>query len=477
MESNQQIRSKLKKEIKFGTDGWREIIADSFTVENVNRVANATASWLLSKEEKPTCVVGHDCRFGGEMFAVQTALVLAQRGVKVKLAQGFVSTPMISLACKVYNQTAGVIITASHNPPNYNGYKIKANYGGPVSPAEITAVEHLIEEQATPIHITIAQAIQQQLLEYVNIEELYLQHILQNFDVQLLFENQHKLAYDAMYGAGQNVIKKLFTKATLIHCENNPGFEGRAPEPIAKNLSEIMETIANSPLLDCGLATDGDADRIGFFDENGKFIDSHHLILLLIEYLTTHKNFTGKVIKSFSVSDKVDKFCKLKNLETITTKIGFKYICEYMVNEDVLIGAEESGGIAIKGHLPERDGIWMGLVIMEFMAKTGKKVSELIQNIYDKIGAFAVERYDLHISEEQKQKIILACQKNEYAQFDKYTVLNTENIDGYKFRLPNDNWVMIRPSGTEPVLRVYAEAENSEKAFEILDATKATILS
>jgi phosphomannomutase len=234
--------------------------------------------------------------------------------------------------------------------------------------------------------------------------------------------------------------------------------------------------IASKDQYLCGLATDGDADRIGWFDEKGNFIDSHHLILLLIEYLTTFKGYSGKVVKSFSVSDKVQKLCDLKGLEAITTKIGFKYICEYMVTDDVLIGAEESGGIAIKGHIPERDGVWMGLVLMEYMAKTGKSVSELIQDMYAKVGSFAVERYDLHLTNELKESIIAKCKSRSYTQFGDYQVVGVEDIDGYKFRLSNGSWVMIRPSGTEPVLRVYSESTDSAAAFAILDATKASIL-
>jgi phosphomannomutase len=235
---------------------------------------------------------------------------------------------------------------------------------------------------------------------------------------------------------------------------------------VVKNNSEIL----------CGLATDGDADRIGFFDSNGKFIDSHHLILLLMQYLTKHKGLSGKIIKSFSVSSKVDKLAAHLGLETITTKIGFKYICEYMITDDVLIGAEESGGIAVKGHIPERDGIWMGLLILEYMALTGKSIETLINETYDIVGAFAVERYDLHIEESQKQNIIANCKANAYKAFDSYNIEKTEDMDGFKYHLGNEEWVMIRPSGTEPVLRVYAESTTSEKAYAILDACKAAIL-
>lgn len=462
--------------IKFGTDGWREIIGDNFTTANVRRVALATAKWLIDIDPQASCVVGYDCRFGGEMFARETAAILASEGVKVYLSHHFVSTPMISLAANRLHATAGVIITASHNPPSYNGYKLKANYGGPVIPSEVEKVEKAIANEDIPA-ANYHALLNEGKIEIRDFEQLYLDHVEHSFDMPALKAISSYLVYDAMYGAGQNIVRRAMPDARLLHAEMNPGFHGRAPEPILKNLPEIAELIHKNPQYTCGLATDGDADRIGFFDENGNFVDSHNLILLLIEYLTTFKGLSGKVVKSFSVSDKVEALCKLKGLESITTKIGFKYICEYMVKDDVLIGAEESGGIAIKGHIPERDGVWMGLVIMEFMARTGKTVSQLLNEIYQKIGTFAVERYDLHITEDVKQQIIANCKSGVYTQFGHLYVQQTEDTDGFKFRFGGDTWVMIRPSGTEPVLRVYAEAANSADAFAILDTVKASILN
>lgn len=463
--------------IKFGTDGWREIIADQFTTANVRKVAMATAKWLLKQSDKPVCVVGHDCRFGGEMFAEETARILASQGITVHLAKGFVSTPMVSLGARNLNAHAGIIITASHNPPSYNGYKIKAGYGGPATQSVIDEVENLIGDREISPALPLRHYEKMGEIVWIDLESQYLDHVRNHFDMDALQSVSSGLVYDAMYGAGQNVIKKLLPAATLLHATHNPGFEDRAPEPISKNLPEISELIASNDKFICGLATDGDADRIGFFDEKGRFVDSHHLILLLINYLTDYKGFSGKVVKSFSVSDKVEQLCKLKGLESITTKIGFKYICEYMVTGDVLIGAEESGGIAIKGHIPERDGIWMGLVLLEYMAKTGKSISALISDIYSSIGSFAVERYDLHLDQETKDNIVNQCKAGDYATFGSYIVQSIEDTDGFKFRLGDAGWVMIRPSGTEPVLRVYAESVNSAAAFTILDAVKNAILS
>jgi len=462
--------------IKFGTDGWREIIADNYTVENVSRVAHATAKWMKTASDNHSCTVGYDCRFGGKLFADTTARVLASHGIKVFLSQGFCSTPMISLANVKLKTFAGVIITASHNPPNYNGYKIKAHYGGPVVPAEIEKVEALIDYNTSPALLSLEEYISSGLIAYADFEKMYLQQVEEKFDVAKLKSYAPNFSYDAMYGAGQNVIKNLLPGATLLHCDYNPGFNGVAPEPILKNLLEFSELIKHNDKILCGLATDGDADRIGFFDSKGRFVDSHHLILLLMQYLTQYKGLSGKIVKSFSVSSKIDKLAQHLKLETITTKIGFKYICEYMITDDVLIGAEESGGIAVKGHIPERDGIWMGLLILEYMAVTGKSIEELIDETYKIIGAFAVERYDLHIEESIKQKIIRECKDNTYTSFGHYKIEKVENMDGYKFHLGNEEWVMIRPSGTEPVLRVYAESTTSEKAYAILDACKATIL-
>ncbi|MDP2176370.1 MAG: phosphoglucomutase/phosphomannomutase family protein [Bacteroidota bacterium] len=463
--------------IKFGTDGWREIIADNYTIENVKRVAEATAKWILNSSNNHTCTVGYDCRFGGKMFAEATASVLAHNGIKVFLSDRFCSTPMISLANTKLNTFAGIIITASHNPPAYNGYKIKANYGGPVVPSEIEKVEQLIDYNSMSSTQAIDFYINNKNVEMVNIEKIYLDEVIAKFDITKLKQYEQNFGYDAMFGSGQNVIKSLLPNAMLMNCEYNPGFNGVAPEPILKNLKPFSEAIKNNPNILCGLATDGDADRIGWFDSSGRFIDSHHLILLLMQYLVEHKQLKGKIVKSFSVSSKIEKLAKHLGLETITTKIGFKYICELMITDDVLIGAEESGGIAVKGHIPERDGIWMGLLILEYMALKGKTIEELITDLYAIIGEFAVERYDLHITETQKQNIISACKNNLYTEFGPYKIEHTEDLDGYKYHLGNEEWVMIRPSGTEPVLRVYAESSNSENAIKILEHCKATILA
>ena len=463
--------------IKFGTDGWRAIIADDFTVENVARVTIGTANWLKKNFENPSVVVGHDCRFAGELFAETVAKVMLQHGIPVHLAKGFVSTPMISLGAKNYGASLGIIITASHNPPSYNGYKLKGFYGGPLLPDKIEEIELLIPDQTDNSYRNVELKSHEAtgLLKWAPLEDDYCDHVENSFDLDAIRNSNLELGYDAMYGAGQNVIRRLLPDTTMLHCDYNPSFDGQAPEPIARNLQEFSDMIRLAENIDCGLATDGDADRIGLFDNEGNFIDSHHIILLLIHYLKKYKGLDGKVCTAFSSSVKVKKLCAHYGLELETVKIGFKYIAGIMISEDVLLGGEESGGIAIKGHIPERDGIWMGLVIWEFMAKSGKSLHELIEEVYEITGPFSFDRNDVHLPEEKKQQIIADCKARKFSSFGNYTVQRVEDLDGYKHFLSEDSWVMIRPSGTEPLLRIYAEAEDMKEVQKILKATREVL--
>ena len=464
--------------IKFGTDGWRAIIAQDFTVENVARVTEATAKWMLKHKAKPSVVLGHDCRFAGELFADVATKVFIANGIKVFLAKDFVSTPMISLGAVKYKTDLGIIITASHNPPSYNGYKIKGAYGGPLTPELVQEIEDAIPQEASKNwqSIILTEASKNGLLEPAPLEDLYIKHVEENFDLAAIKNANLNLAYDAMYGAGQRVMKRLFPEMHMLHCEHNPGFMGQAPEPIHKNLLEFSNYIKSKGNISCGLATDGDADRIGLYDSEGKFVDSHHIILLLIHYLVKYKNQKGKVAVAFSTTVKIKNMCAHYGLPLDVVKIGFKYICNIMVNEDVLVGGEESGGIAIKGHIPERDGIWMGLTIWEFMAKTGKTLTQLIEEVYAITGTFWFERNDLYITEELKNKVLQNCKSGAYNEFGNYKVQRIEDLDGYKFFFDENTWMMIRASGTEPVLRVYAEGANKNIAEDILSNARKVLL-
>ena len=464
-------------DIKFGTDGWRAIIAKDFTVANVSRVAYATAEWTIKNFNNPSIVIGHDCRFGGELFVETAVKVFVSKGIKVYLAKTFISTPMISLGVKKLKASIGVVITASHNPPEYNGYKLKGYFGGPLSTEKVEEVESLIpsEDKIYLNQINIENQIENGNIKEVDLEKMYIERVQSSFDLKAIRNSGLNFAYDAMYGAGQNVMKKLFPQMTFLHCDFNPSFLGQAPEPIDRNLQEFSHLIKERKNIAAGLATDGDADRIGLYNSKGEFVDSHHIILLLLLYLHKYKKMTGKVVVAASTTPRVTKLAELWGLDHDTVKVGFKYIASQMINEDVLIGGEESGGIAIKGHIPERDGIWMGLVLFEYMAKSGKTLDELVLEVYDLVGEFKYCRDDLHISEELKNSIVNKCNKDKFTSFGEYKVESIDKTDGFKFILTDSQWLMIRPSGTEPVLRCYAESETLAGARAILNACKSTI--
>lgn len=461
-------------QIKFGTDGWRAIIGKDFITDNVNRVSQAVATWLLSRKSDPVVVIGHDCRFAGKLFMEEAAAVLVARGVKVLYADGAVSTPMISLGTLECKADLGVVITASHNPPEYNGYKLKGSFGGPLLPEHIAEIEALIPD--TP---ATDKADLNNHPEYIktDLKTLYNQRVAHAFDMEAIRNSDFSFGYDAMFGAGQVTMNELFPEIELLHCTENPGFEGIAPEPILRNLQEFSDFIRVSEMVDCGLATDGDADRIGLFDSKGNFVDSHHIILLLIHYLVKYKQRRGKVVAAFSVTEKIKKLCAHYDLELIPTKIGFKYLTGHILNGDVLLAGEESGGIAIQTHIPERDGIWMGLTIWEFMAISGKSLEELVAEVYDIVGSFSYDRVDLHLTEAQKNGAMEKCFSGKITAFGSWNVQHTEEMDGFKFHFQHDAWLLVRASGTEPVLRIYAETPSAAQTQELLKWAQDTLIA
>lgn len=472
----------MNQPIKFGTDGWRGIIADDFTVANVRRVSAGVVGYLKSTTPRNgkahRVVLGHDCRFAGKLFVETTAEVLAEAGIEVIMAKSFVSTPMLSLACARLDTDFGVIITASHNPPGYSGFKLKAHFGGPAIPSTVAEVErHIPDSEVAKPAQSFAKALDSGIVSYFDFEGLYIDECQKAFDMEAVSEASKTVVYDAMFGAGQAVAKTLLPNAHFLHATDNPGFLGTAPEPIAKNLRILEKTLADNNQYQLGIATDGDADRIGLMDADGSFVDSHHIILLLIQYLVQHKGWGGKVVVSFSVSDRVKRLAAHYGLEVEVTKIGFKYICEIMTQEDVLVGGEESGGIAIKGYIPERDGLYIGLILTEFMAKTSKSLTELVHEVYAITGPFACARQDLHIDNEIKNYVVETAKDQGFSEFGGNKVVMQEDIDGFKFHFEGGSWLMVRASGTEPVLRVYSEASTQEEAEAIIEAGKATFFA
>jgi phosphomannomutase len=463
--------------ISFGTDGWRAVIADTYTFESVERVARATAQWIRNNyPEKLSAVVGYDTRFLGSAFAERTALVLASHGIHVRLADSFVTTPAVSWAALEYGCAAGIVITASHNPPEYSGFKIKSEHGGPADPSMIAAVEAELERLDDSFTLeTRAELDRRELIELFNLRAAYTYLLQDRLDISAITKSGLKIGSDAMFGAGQGILYDLLghDQVLEIHGEHNPWMNGQAPEPIEKNLTYFSRVIREER-CDVGLAFDGDADRIGMFDEEGRFVDSHKILSLLVQYLHEDKGITGSIVKTFSTTDMLDRMAERYGLPIETTRIGFKYIAPKIIEGDVLVGGEESGGLAVKGHIPERDGIFIGLTVVEMMVRRGKKLSELVEDLQADFGPLHFARNDLHTTAEKKDRFVQRMGTDRPTEIDGQSVRGVEDLDGVKLRF-DDGWMMFRPSGTEPVLRIYGEASTQERAQALVRAGVAMV--
>ncbi len=457
--------------VKFGTDGWRGIIADTYTFENVKRVALATA--LVFKDHskiKNGIIVGYDTRFLSKQFAETVATVLANQKIKVFLTNTFVTTPTISLLSRDLNCALGIMITASHNPSIYNGYKLKDEFGGSMDPDEIAKVENELKNIAkVDILKTTDELLKSRAIEYFDGHGYYLKYLRNKINIDKIKKAGIKIIYDAMYGTGQNLINN-FVDIKQLHGEINPSFGKNPPEPVEKNLSEICNDIKNGS-YDIGIVTDGDADRIAIIDEHGDFLDAQKTFALLLKYLFEKKGLRGKVVRGFSTSDLIKKYCEKNNIELVTVPIGFKFISKIMITEDVLIGAEESGGIGIKGHLPERDGIYNGLLYLEMLAEYGKSISELKKDLEDEFGKYFYQRRDVRTTEELKTQVLQCCKSMKTGdEIGGKKIISIDNLDGYKYYFDN-GWIIIRASGTEPLLRIYCETTGTDDTNEVLTKT------
>ena len=464
-------------EIKFGTDGWRAIIGDTYTFKNVERVAAATAAWLRKTAPgSSSVVIGYDTRFEGSAFALAAARVIAGMGVRVYLADAFTTTPAVSWATNALGCDAGVVITASHNPPAYSGYKLKASFGGPATPDQITAVEKEIQGER-PRDVPSAESlVKAGAIELIDLNSRYLDAITRLIDLEAIRTSGLSIAYDAMFGSGQGMMTRLLSSKQVLtlHHDHNPGFHGQAPEPIERNLGELSNFVRENG-CDVGLATDGDGDRIGLYDEKGAFVDAHRIMALLFRFLVEERHLRGDVVKSFAATDLLDKMGAAYGLKVETTKIGFKYIASRMVEGNVLVGGEESGGIAVTGHIPERDGIYAGLLMVEMMVKTGKSLSTLVTELMTTFGQHHAYRRDLRLSQEVKDRFMIRLETEGLDRVAGQKVTSLEDLDGLKFRTEKGGWVMIRPSGTEPVLRVYSEADSPDGAEALVDDVAAMV--
>lgn len=476
-----------KTPIKFGTDGWRGLIADDFTFENVRKAAAAIANYLHNADNpqenpaKGVCI-GYDTRFASDRFARAVADVLASSGIPVKLAKGVTPTPALSYGVREHGAAGGVMITSSHNPYQWNGVKYKAFYGGSGKPSIMAAIEAYLDKPlpkaAKPAEIT-----------EVDFLPSYIGAIRKFADLDLIAKSGFKLAIDCMYGAGSGILADIFQSIGVdyveIRANHDPLFPGINPEPIEPHVRALEEAVVEHH-CHAGLVTDGDADRIGAADEHGNFVDPHKIYAVLLEWLLTRKKWPGDVTRAFNTTSMLDRICARYGRTLHEHGIGFKYVCDLMLEKDILIGGEESGGIGIARHLPERDGLLNALLIANVMAEEGKTLGQLVQQLQETYGEHQYGRIDLHINDTLKNAAIARAQAG-VKEFAGMPVEHVETLDGIKFFLDNPEaktkpnaaktWLLLRASGTEPLLRIYSESCSKESVAKLLEAAREFALT
>lgn len=464
--------------IRFGTDGWRAVISDTFTFENVRLVAQAIADYVItqSNRARPEVVVGFDTRFLSDRYAREVARVMAGNAIVAHLTRADAPTPAVSYAVVEKQAEAGVMITASHNPPRYNGIKLKAAFGGSALPEQGRLVETLIErnqrEARGPNLMEYEQAAHLGLIQRFDPAWAYYQHLSKLVDLDAISMGELRVVADAMYGSGRGAFRDVLSRTRCklyeIRGEMNPGFGGIHPEPLAHFLQALAAAMQANH-ADLGLATDGDADRIGAMDAEGNFVDPHHIFALVLRYLVEKRKWDGVVIKTVSTSRMIDRLARQYNLQLYETPVGFNYIADYMLTHDVLMGGEESGGMSIKGHIPEGDGILMGLLLLEVMADARASLRELVIDIQRQAGPACYDRRDIPLVRPvSKREMVTRLVESPPAQLAGESVTEVTSLDGVKYLLSDDSWLLVRPSGTEPILRVYAEGRSPEQVTALL---------
>lgn len=464
--------------IRFGTDGWRAVISDTFTFANLQLVAQAIADYVLqeAKTDHPEVIVGFDTRFLSDRYAAEVARVLAANGIVAWLTRADAPTPAVSYNVVHKKAAAGVMITASHNAPRYNGVKLKAAYGGSASRSQARQVEQLLERNLgsgrKPQLIDYQMAIDRELIRRFDPTWAYYEHLSHIVNMDIISASELRVVTDPMYGSGRGCFREFLARTrTCVHeirGEMNPGFGGIHPEPIARYLTALMAAV-QAQQAHLGLATDGDADRIGAVDGLGNFVDPHHIFALVARYLVEQRGWRGMLIKTVSTTMMIDRLASRYDLPLRETPVGFNHIADLMLSEEVLMGGEESGGMSVKGHIPEGDGVLMGLLLLEVVAHAGVPLHELTAELQCSLGPTCYTRRDLRLSQpverEQMVKRLVDCAP---ASMAGQPVRQVDTLDGVKYRLADDSWLLIRPSGTEPVLRVYAEAPDAAAVDDLI---------
>jgi phosphomannomutase len=477
-------------QIKFGTDGWRGVIADDYTFANVRIAAEAVAAYVRARRGSPQedpakgVCIGYDSRFGSKAFARTCAEVVAASGIPVLLANDITPTPALSYGVRHQGSAGGIMITSSHNPAQWNGVKYKAWYGGSGKPSIIAEIESLLGQPAP-------KSAQPAAIREFDFLPDYLAAIESFADLDLIAKSRMKFAIDSMYGAGLTILSNIFTRLGVEHVQIrghvDPLFPGINPEPIEPHIGMLQETVVANG-CHAGLCTDGDADRIGAVDENGNFVDPHKIFSVLLSWVLRNKGWPGAVTRAFNTTKMLDRICKKYGRELIEHGIGFKFVCDYMLEREIVMGGEESGGIGFQRHLPERDGLLNALLLANVMAEEGKTLGQLVADLQQEYGEHQYGRIDLHIPDEVKNAAIeraRALQPGD-TPFDGMPILRQETLDGVKFYLdspeaktkPNaaETWILLRASGTEPLMRIYTESCSKEAVNRLLESARAFAL-
>ena len=459
----------LGSDIRFGTDGWRAVISDAFTFENVKRVTQAAADHFDSGTGPKRMVVGYDRRFLSDQFARTTAEVLASNGYEVILADRPTPTPAVSYAVFSQKARGGIMLTASHNPPHFNGYKLKAANGGPADSQLCQSVESFLGKTQVEGQSRHGRAGQGEIQEG-DIRPAYFRAIRKLVDFKLISKTPLRFAHEPLFGVGagcfDTLLAKTRCKVRTFHAAHDPNFGGICPEPIARNYGPAARLLRREPADFC-LVTDGDADRIGGMDGRGRPLTTHQIICLLLDHFIRNRQGRGRVVKALTTTSMVDKICETHGLPLTETGVGFKFICSEMLKGDVLLGFEESGGIGFPGHIPERDGILAGLMVLEMLAVERKPLGTLLKRLEKDYGPHRYGRVDMHFPMEKRDALLLQCASDPPARLLRSAVSQVKNFDGVKLIASDGSWLMWRGSGTEPVLRIYAEA-SSEATVERL---------
>jgi len=467
----------MDKIIKFGTDGWRAVIAEDFTFANVRACAQGVANYLKqAKLAERRLVIGYDTRFASEDFAAAAAEVLAGNKIKVNLCSKAAPTPVISYAVTATKSIGGIIITASHNPGRWNGFKYK-DEAGASAPSEVAAEIERNANEALSIgevkRLPLADGLNNGLITYFDPDPVYFKQLERLADLKAIRRSNLKVIVDSMHGAGIGYFKELLKGGKIeiveINGERNPSFPGINPEPIAKNLNKLSGIIKEQK-ADVGMANDGDADRIGVVDEKGNFLNQLQVFALLVLYFLEVRGERGAIIKTLSDTVMIDRLGKLFDVPVYETPVGFKYVAPLMIEKDALVGGEESGGYGFRGHVPERDGILAGLYFLDFMIKTGKTPSQLLDHLFSKVGPHYYDRIDVHIAADERQKYADRLVKSSIKSIAGTEVAKLDTTDGFRYLLADDSWLLIRFSGTEPLIRIYAEGHSLEQVQKILDS-------